>query len=277
MPTDGSYQQANGQTSGLITGNPLLKPETGTVLTYGVVYDSSQLKGFSASADIWHYKLDNQIVTLDPNFASTQCVATGAPEFCRLFTRFASSGQIFYVNQPTFNLGQLKTNGIDLGLKYALRNTPAGSFNFLVDLTRIQSYESTPAPGSVPQEEVGTYTNQYGNFAKIRGLAGIGWSMKDFNALLSVRYIGKIIVPNYDGGTPVAGADPNLHISAQEYIDLALGYTFKTKTTVRLIGTNLGDKQPPILYANNTVNANTDVSTYDNLGRRYMVTFTQMF
>ena len=277
VPTDGSYQQANGQTSGLITGNPLLKPETGTVLTYGVVYDSSQLKGFSASADIWHYKLDNQIVTLDPNFASTQCVATGAPEFCRLFTRFASSGQIFYVNQPTFNLGQLKTNGIDLGLKYALRNTPAGSFNFLVDLTRIQSYESTPAPGSVPQEEVGTYTNQYGNFAKIRGLAGIGWSMKDFNALLSVRYIGKIIVPNYDGGTPVAGADPNLHISAQEYIDLALGYTFKTKTTVRLIGTNVGDKQPPILYANNTVNANTDVSTYDNLGRRYMVTFTQMF
>jgi outer membrane receptor protein involved in Fe transport len=40
---------------------------------------------------------------------------------------------------------------------------------------------------------------------------------------------------------------------------------------------NLFDKQPPIFYQNNVTNANTDVSTYDTIGRRWMLSFTQKF
>jgi len=34
---------------------------------------------------------------------------------------------------------------------------------------------------------------------------------------------------------------------------------------------NLGDKQPPLMYSNNVINANTDVQTYDTLGRRFFL------
>ena len=45
------------------------KPETGDVLTYGVVYDSSQIRGLSLTVDFWKYKIDDLITQLDPNFA----------------------------------------------------------------------------------------------------------------------------------------------------------------------------------------------------------------
>jgi outer membrane receptor protein involved in Fe transport len=40
---------------------------------------------------------------------------------------------------------------------------------------------------------------------------------------------------------------------------------------------NVGDKQPPFLYANNTLNANTDPSNFDLMGRYYFGRVTVKF
>jgi hypothetical protein len=40
---------------------------------------------------------------------------------------------------------------------------------------------------------------------------------------------------------------------------------------------NMFDKLPPIFYQNNVTNANTDVQTYDTLGRRWLVSVQQTF
>jgi iron complex outermembrane receptor protein len=40
---------------------------------------------------------------------------------------------------------------------------------------------------------------------------------------------------------------------------------------------NIADKQAPIMYQNNVTNANTDVYTYDTIGRRWLVSFLQKF
>ena len=40
---------------------------------------------------------------------------------------------------------------------------------------------------------------------------------------------------------------------------------------------NVGDKQPPMLYANNTLNANTDPSNFDLMGRYYWGRVTVKF
>jgi len=111
VPTDGSFQAANTQVTGLLAGNPKLRPESGDVLTYGLVYDSSLLPGFSANVDFWRYQINNVITQVDPNFAATQCLATGTDQFCGLFARQPSTGQILVIDQPTSNLGKLKTEG----------------------------------------------------------------------------------------------------------------------------------------------------------------------
>jgi outer membrane receptor protein involved in Fe transport len=141
-------------------------------------------------------------------------------------------------------------------------------------VTHINSYENTPAPGAAPVEIAGTYDRQFGNYAKWRGLAGLGWQLAGFDGLLTVRYIGKLQVNDPDGAIDNA---PPLDISQVTYLDLTLGYNFPTNTRVQVGATNLTDRAPPILYQNNVLNANTDVSTYDTLGRRWFVGLTQKF
>jgi len=67
VPTNGSFQQPNSQVDGLLLGNSSLKPETGDVLTYGVVYEPSWFQGFSASLDFWDYSLDHVVTQIDVN------------------------------------------------------------------------------------------------------------------------------------------------------------------------------------------------------------------
>jgi iron complex outermembrane receptor protein len=271
------FSQPNAQITGLIMGSQNLKPETGNVRTFGLVYDSSQIRGLSATLDFWKYKLDDLITQLDPNFAVNQCVTNGNPTFCNLVFRYDSgpnAGLIKVFQEPIVNLGKLKTDGIDFGVKYSLRQTSIGSFNFSLDVTHINSYENTPSPGAAPIEIAGTYDRQFGNYAKYRGLLGVGWQLAGFDGLLSARYVGKLEVRDPDGKIDNA---PALQIPSITYVDLTLGYTLPTKTRFQLGAINLTDKDPPIFYQNNVINANTDVSTYDLLGRRWFVGVTQKF
>ncbi|HWK74889.1 MAG TPA: TonB-dependent receptor [Povalibacter sp.] len=275
---DTNFQQPLSQITGLFIGNANLKPETGDVMTFGAVYDVSQVPGLSFTVDYWKYKIEDIITNLDVNFAADQCVATGAPQFCGLMYRYTSgpnAGQFQVFQQPTVNLGELKTDGIDFGVKYALRSTPIGNFNISLDMTKINSYESIAAPGAAPQEIAGTFDRQFGNYAKWRGLLGIGWSLDDFDGLLSLRYTHSLKLPNADGANP--DPNPTINIPSVTYVDLTVGYTLPTDTRLQVGVTNLTDKDPPIFYQNNVLNANTDVSTYDTLGRRWFVGVTQKF
>jgi outer membrane receptor protein involved in Fe transport len=277
VPLDGSFAQPLSQITSVLLGNQELKPETGDVKTYGVVYDASWAPGLSLTVDYWDYHIEDIITNLDVNFSAEQCVQTGAPQFCGLIFRYTdpiNAGLIKVFQQPTVNLGELNTDGVDIGIKYALRGTGAGDFNISLDATHINSYESISAPGAPPQEVAGTFDRQFGNYAKWRGLLGFGWSMAGFDGLLTVRYIDSVEIIDPDGAP---GVQPNLNIPSVTYYDLTLGYTFPTETKVQVGAINLGDKDPPILYQNNVINANTDVSTYDTLGRRWYVGVTQKF
>lgn len=277
VPRNGSFSQPNSQITATVFSNPNLKPETGNVKTFGFVFEPRALNGFSASVDYWDYKIKDLITNLDPQTILDNCVAVGANQFCSLINRFttgASQGEIFFLRQPTSNLGTLRTSGVDLGLRYALQNTRVGSFKFTVDVTRISKYENDPIPGLTTfQEYVKTYSNQFGNIAQYRALAGIGWAWRGADALLSARYISNATIPDGDGGDVVTP----IKTGAFTYLDLTLGYEFATKTRIQIGVQNLGDKQPPILYQNNVLNANTDVSTYDTLGRRYFLGINQKF
>jgi outer membrane receptor protein involved in Fe transport len=70
---------------------------------------------------------------------------------------------------------------------------------------------------------------------------------------------------------------PNIYIPNIYYTNGSVGYNFPTKTYVQAGMDNIFNRQPPLFYENNVTNANTDVATYDVLGRRWTVSFTQKF
>ncbi|MBV6424614.1 MAG: Vitamin B12 transporter BtuB [Steroidobacteraceae bacterium] len=273
---DSGFTQPNSQITGLLIGTPTLKPETGDVFTAGFVYDSSLVRGLSLNVDYWKYKIDDIITALDPNFAADQCVQTGNPDFCGLMYRYDSgpnAGEFLVFQLPNVNLGSLETDGIDIGVRYQLRDTKLGSWNFQLEATHINSFKSVAAPGAPAVEVAGTFDPQYGNYAKWRGVFGIGWSMAGFDGLLTTRYFDSLVIKDADGAIP----DQRLDIPSVTYLDLTLGYSFPTNTRVQLGVQNLTDKQPPLFYQNNVTNANTDVSTYDLLGRQWYLSVTQKF
>ncbi len=278
VPLDGSFAEANSQITGLLLSNPDLKPETGEVITYGLVYDPAWLANFSATLDFWHYKIDNVLTQLDPNFSTEQCIATGSDFYCGLVNRFGAgpnAGQILVYSEPTQNTGTLKTNGVDIGFKYSLRSTPLGSFRFSFDLTHVSSFTNNPG-GQAPltTEYAGTYSLQFGNDAKWRGLASLQWGFKGFEALVSEQYIGNLELPD---GSP-GSTNPVVLIPKIWYTNVSVGYNIgPTNTKVQLGLTNAFNREPPLFYQNNVQNANTDVSTYDTLGRRWFLGISQKF
>ena len=284
VPRNGTFKEPNGQITGLNTSNPALKPETGIVKTGGFVYEPSYVSGLSIEVGYWDYHVDGLITTLDANYSITQCLATGSPTFCSLVHRYPSTagtnaGLILVFEQPSFNLGSLETSGVDISLKYALKNTPIGSFTAEVDWTHTNNYTNTPAPGAAPQEIAGTYNKQFGNYTKNRALGLFGWNWMGADALITERYIGSLVItnPSVTGITATGAPYPPYPIGSVLYTDITLGYTFPTNTHLQAGVKNVSDKQPPIFYQNNVTNANTDVETYDTIGRQWWVGFTQKF
>jgi len=290
VPVDADYAYGLSQITGLLLANPDLKPETGDVKTFGVVYEPNFVRGLSLEVDYWKYHIEDVITTLDPNYSINQCVQTADPAFCNLVTRFgpgaASPGDILVFQAPTVNLGALDTVGIDYGVRYMLRDTGIGSFQFSIDATHTNAYDSHPGPGAQTQHIAGTFDRQFGHYAKWRAVAQVGWTYQDFQALVSARFTDGVVLhepaTNEDIVDPdtgdVTGQWPDLKIPSVTYIDLTVGYSIApTNTKVQFGIRNVSDKQPPILYLNNVTNANTDVSTYDTLGRQWWLSLSQKF
>jgi len=270
---DDDFSQPNSQVDGIWLSNSSLKPETGEVLTYGVVYEPSAIQGLSLTVDFWKYELEDLITRVDPNYAADQCVATGSAAFCDLLLR-NSDGTILVIREPYVNLGTLETKGIDFSIKYAMPEMAIGTFRVSLDTTYIDTYRNVAAPGSAPVEVAGTFDRQFGNYAKWRGTLGVDYRIADFDARVNVRYIDAIRLTDPDG---LPGIQPDLKIGERTYVDLTVGYTLPTNTRFQAGVLNLQDKQPPILYQNNVTNANTDVATYDVIGRRFFAGVIQKF
>jgi hypothetical protein len=201
-------------------------------------------------------------------------VATGSPQFCGFINRFGD-GSILQIQEPTINLGELDTSGIDFSAAYALPDTGVGDFRFGLDATYTADYDSTVTPDSPVVKVAGTYDRQYGNLADWRVTGNVGWAYTDFTAQVVVRWIDSIALKDPDG---LPGIQPDLDIASQIYWDMTAGYTLpSTGTRFQLGINNLTDNQPPILYQNNVTNANTDVETYDTIGRYFFGSITHKF
>ncbi|MEP6485511.1 MAG: TonB-dependent receptor, partial [Rudaea sp.] len=271
----------------------VLQPEFGKSFDYGFVYDPNWLPGLSVNADYYRILLNNLIVS---GFGTaqtilTQCFNSGGSICGNIFR--GPDGSIKFVIESAFNSGNLVDQGLDVGAHYRLPAMAWGNFRVGVDGTYIQKYNIDQGGGFI-QGLAGHFDKTFGNFARVRGLATLDWTMGPWNANWTTRYLGRITLgyanaglgPSGVGGNGTATSDPYnpnpigsvLHYGAQTYHNASLGYNIEPINTYVQVGIdNIFDKQPPILYQNNVLNANTDVNTYDTAGRFYRASVTVKF
>ena len=112
--------------------------------------------------------------------------------------------------------------------------------------------------------------------------------MGPFVANWTTRYIHSVTIgyANSDlgpSGLNTGSYTPNpigpvLHFPSVTYNNFSVGYNIEPINSFVQFGVdNVFDRQPPVIYLNNALNANTDVNTYDTAGRFYRASFSVKF
>ncbi|HEU4781609.1 MAG TPA: TonB-dependent receptor [Steroidobacteraceae bacterium] len=264
------FQQVSG-------GNPALRDETSDTFTVGAVVRLPFLDRFNLAVDYYSIEVEDAVSTMNAQTTLDVCyqLLDANSEPCLAITRLAGDGQVFQVRASNSNIGSLSVEGVDLSVDYTF-GLPSG----------MGLGDSDPELGLMLQagwlferesQIIGAAPIDCAGFFGSCTAQGAGGS-PDFKALLmatfnggplmvrtQVRHIaGLNPLPNIAATTPVVA-------DAVTYVDLST--TFRFNDTFEIYGgiDNAFDEQPPLLTSSWGGDANTDVTIYDVIGRRYFL------
>lgn len=292
-----SFNQPNTQARSFAGGNPALQPETADTYTFGLAWqsrsESEWLSELNASIDYFQYDIENVIDALDAssvigrcfNQLGTNATFSDSNAACDLFTRDPANLGITDVVATQLNLAARKIAGYDVNLDWGLpvsafgASERAGHLNFGLLLTVLDKWERQETVEDDFIDRAGTISQTIGSaYPKYKGVLSTTYSLGGLSVRYNLRYVDGMDAVNSDALlTPSTGVAPS--VASYVYHDLVGKYTFNGRIALTLGATNIGDKDPPI-YTTSTqagIQANTDPSTYDILGRRYFVNLTANF
>jgi iron complex outermembrane receptor protein len=198
VPANGSYVQANPQLPVITGGNINLKAETSESWGFGAVYNPSWAKRFSLQADYFHFKVDGAIQAIDAEVLLGRCAATGDAFSCAAITRTAS-GAVAQIRGLLQNIASVETDGIDTTLNFRSGDTGAGKFGFFWTSTFLFNYAVT-VPATAGTTRIKREGTEQGSpdqaFPKFKSNAVLDWSLGEFAASLTGRYIAGVTEDN---------------------------------------------------------------------------------
>lgn len=277
-----AYVFTNNQVPGITGGNPNLTEETSDSFTAGLViqspFDNPWLSGFSAAIDYYNIEIADVIGTIGASAQLQGCFnargenPTYDPNngYCQLFVRDPLSGNVNQAREVNGNLATLKTSGVDAQFDwtFVLADIGApdwGNLSFNVVIGWLENRERQDAPGGPFTNRTGTIDSVFGNtFPEWKALSSVNWSNGPFALGARWRHVGEMT--QFGTATELDSAD---------YFDLNGSWDLSDNVSLRLTVNNVTDEQP-IVYSPG-VQANTDPSTYDTLGRRYSIGLTARF
>ena len=274
-----TFVQPASQATAITGGNPNLKPEVADSLTVGLVLNQP-LQAVAdrsfVSIDYWKIDLEKVISSVAATTIVQRCYnrdnanPTYDPKnsWCQLFVRSASTGGVEGLLQLSQNQAFAKVAGIDLsaGIGFPL-GANWGDLDFNLVTTRLQKNQSQTTAVDPAYDYAGTIGSVTGSSApKWRATLDTIYSIGPAKVQLTSRFIDKMINAQVvTGGSPVT----NTGVPKTWYFDLTGRYEIAKSLTVRAGVNNLGNQRPRLYTPN--VQANTDPSLYDVLGRRYYV------
>lgn len=270
--------------SGLVTGNPNLKPEIANSWNIGAVLSPRFLPGFTVSADYFRIDLEGAIDSITAQEVVNRCYADGNQDFCNAITtdpaRSQPNAPYLLIRTQPFNYVKRLVRGIDFDAAYRI---PVGEGQITLRgiATRyIENLAVTGIVGSAPVNTVGANGGQASTPTWIfRG--SINYETPSFSATFTGRGIssGKYVAngiectSNCPPSTTNFPTYDNNRVSGLFYADLNLTQKVKmgsSEAEMFFNVTNLFNRWP--LLVPETGNASN--STYsDMLGRQFRIGF----
>ncbi|MEW6984455.1 TonB-dependent receptor plug domain-containing protein [Colwelliaceae bacterium 6471] len=208
-------------------GNPDLGPEESKSYNLGIVYNISDDLNFSV--DYYNYDIEN-IIDSDTQFLMDTQGLNQSVVMRRPTSIAGDPGEVIQVNDSFQNIGDLKTSGLDIDVRYNLE-TEMGQFKFGYVLNYVLNFEDYKATeeGGFEQPEM-------------RWTASMDWVQDDYSATVAVNYIDEfkqepsVIAPGID------------MVDSMMTVDTSFNYYGIENTVLSIGATNLFNEEPPFAY-----------------------------
>jgi outer membrane receptor protein involved in Fe transport len=281
-----SYKSTFAGSQTIQGGNPNLEAEKADTYTAGLVLAprlaSPLLERLSFSVDYYNLRLEEAISSLSPDIVFRRCfnVDGDNPSYsptdpnCQAIQRNPASGAPDRTLAPYFNLGAIKTSGIDFELDWGF---PLSAFGLSdgagrIDLNAVAShliaFKVQPTSGSAFTDYTGTLgyaaADNNGAHPKWKANTSLTYTLDPASVALRWYYVGPM--RDINGGP---GLDP------YSRFDLSGNVRVRDDLRISLGVSNLFDKKPLKTFGG--LPGNTDSGTYDPLGRRYYISATLSF
>ena len=260
--------------------NPNLSPETATSKTAGIVWSPRWVEGLDISLDWYDVEVEDVISQDSVDQILQDCYVNNIASRCASIVRLPR-GDIQTMFFGLTNLGAIRTEGYDLGVKYRLPEFSFGQFNLDWQTTYTSKYDQLADndPSTLWQGFVGTP----GVF-RIRSNFGVGWELGDY----SVSYMGRYYSgmkedcasaprpcndPNHIGLS--GGAEPLNRSGSNTFHDLQFAVKLPWNATASVGANNITDHQGPLMYT--APNSNFPYYGGFDIGRFWYVKYSQKF
>ncbi|HKO67164.1 MAG TPA: TonB-dependent receptor, partial [Burkholderiaceae bacterium] len=265
-------QQVQSRTGGPVSiGLPAstLQPEESRAWTFGFIVEPAQW--LTAGLDFWWIRLENQIGGLPE-----QAIFADPVKYANKFVRCSQATQaqrnaidaclnfptfdpIAFIDQPTENLGNLNTNGIDVNLQVRFTPTPYGKFGLTMDGTYVTKYEYQREKNGAYIQNVGVYADTAPIF-RWQHTVSLNYSFGPWSAAFVNRYKS-----GYADQTA-----PN-EVGSYSVFDLFGTWTGYKGVTLTAGVKNLFDEDPPLTNQVTVFQRGYDPRFTDPRGRTLML------
>jgi iron complex outermembrane receptor protein len=270
-----------------VGGNAELDPETATIFTAGIVVQPRMVEGLSLTVDYYNVTVDDLIGTLGVPAIIAGCYpgagGSSNQEYCALIARAPESGRILFVEDINQNVGELKTAGIDVAVRYTIRQA-AHRIGLGVDANWLAYFDRTQSTGAMLQTIEGKGNFDLGALPALKANLSANWSLRGIGAGVIARFVSSFKecaaadMTSTGGLCYVEEGLPSRDTGTYVTLDLNASYSFASsagRTSIMGGINNVTDKAPQFVYS--APLANSDPSVYDFLGRYFYIRMKQAF
>jgi len=237
-------------------GNPDLKPEKSTTYAAGVVFEP--LREMTIAIDYWRIHLKDKIAALPE-----QAIFGNVEKYRALFLRNAD-GSPYAIADLNDNLGEVKTDGVDISLNTRIGRLAGGAWGDLslsVDGSWTRKYDYQNERGGPFIANVGRYADN-GPVFRWKHMAALNWRLGRWGATLAQSY--------KSGYADQNNVDAAYRHDVPSYSLFNLSASYGAQGWLLTAGAkNLFDKEPPFSNQGTLFQKGYDPRYTDPVGRAW--------
>ena len=261
--------------------NPNLKPETSESTTIGLVWSPRFVSGLDITLDWYRYEIKDMIISDSVNRILRDCYVLGNAARCEGVSR-AADGHIDAMFYGLANLGQMETEGYDLGVKYRLPETAYGKVSFDWQTSYLAKYDEKNQNAAGEDITIGS-VGAPGLF-RVRSNFGVNWNLGDWTVNWTSRYYSGMkegcisleagwcdLADRYQNGEKA----PLRSTGSNTFHDLQVSYQAPWNATIAVGSNNVFNHSGSLQYSE----PNSNYSYYGgfDIGRFLYMKYTQKF